>query len=165
MSRRNFLGEATAAVAGIGLVASCVPFVESMNPSADILSAATTEIDLKTIDLGKVKTIPWEGKPIFVMHRTDEQIKTMEASMGGFDPEADAKRVEKPQWLVVIGICTHLGCVPNKVAEGWLCPCHGSLYDNSGRVLRGPAPKNLYLPPYHFVSNEKLLIGKGEKKT
>ncbi len=164
VSRRNFLGEVTAAVAVVGLAASCVPFVESMNPSSDILSAATTEVDLKAIDLGKVETVPWQGKPIFVMHRTDEQIKAMQASMGGFDPEADAKRVQKPQWLVVIGICTHLGCVPNKVDEGWLCPCHGSLYDNSGRVLRGPAPKNLYLPPYRFISEHKLLIGKSGEK-
>ncbi len=94
VSRRNFLGEVTAAVAGVGLAASCVPFVESMNPSSDILSAATTEVDLNTIDLGKVKTVPWEGNPIFVMHRTGEQIKAMEASLGGFDPEADAKRVK-----------------------------------------------------------------------
>lgn len=164
-SRRNFLGEVTAVVAGIGLAASCVPFIESMNPSADILAAGTTEVDLKPIALGEVKTVPWQGKPIFVMHRTDEQIKAMQASMGGFDPVADAKRVERPQWLVVIGICTHLACVPNKVDEGWLCPCHGSLYDNSGRVLRGPAPKNLYLPPYHFVSDDKLLIGKRAKNT
>ncbi|MBI1424302.1 MAG: ubiquinol-cytochrome c reductase iron-sulfur subunit [Gammaproteobacteria bacterium] len=165
ISRRDFLGEVTSVVVGLGLAASCVPFIESMSPSEDVLSAATTEVDLKPIDPGATKTVPWQGKPIFVMHRTNEQIKAMQASMGGFDPVADAKRVERPQWLVVIGICTHLGCVPNKVDEGWLCPCHGSLYDNSGRVLRGPAPKNLYLPPYHFVSGDTLLIGKDEKQT
>jgi len=159
-SRRDFLGEVTSIVAGVGLAASCIPFVSSMSPSADILAASTTKIDLESIALGETKTVPWLKKPIFVMHRTDEQIKKMQASMGGFDPDADEKRVVKPQWLVVIGICTHLGCVPNKVTDGWLCPCHGSVYDNSGRVLRGPAPKNLYLPPYHFISTDKILIGK-----
>jgi ubiquinol-cytochrome c reductase iron-sulfur subunit len=159
VSRRDFLGGVTAVVAGAGVVAACIPFISSMNPTADVLAVATTEVDLKSISLGETKTVPWQGKPIFVMHRTTEEIAAMQVSDGGFDPETDEKRVEKPQWLVVIGICTHLGCVPNKIAAGWLCPCHGSVYDNSGRVLKGPAPKNLYLPPYHFVSEEKILIG------
>lgn len=159
LSKRDFLGMVTAGVAIVGVAASCVPFVSSMNPSMDALGKATTEVDLKGIHLGETRTVPWQGRPIFVLHRTPEQITLMAASNGGKDPESDAKRVEKPEWLVVIGLCTHLGCVPNRDATGWLCPCHGSVYDNSGRVLSGPAPKNLYLPPYHFVSNDKILIG------
>lgn len=160
LSRREFLGTVTAGVAAAGVAAACVPFVSSMNPTEDVLAKATTEIDISGIEPGKEKTFPWQGKPIFVVHRTPEEIKAMEASNGGKDPEPDSKRVEKPEWLVVIGICTHLGCVPNKTASGWLCPCHGSVYDNSGRIISGPAPKNLYIPPYHFVAENKILIGK-----
>lgn len=164
VERRHFLGGVTSVVVGVGIAASCVPFISSMNPTADIVSAATTEVDLKPIAPGETKTVLWQKKPVFVMHRTDEEIRRMQASTGGFDTAADKDRVQKPQWLVVIGICTHLGCVPTKTVDGWLCPCHGSRYDNSGRVLRGPAPKNLYLPPYRFIADDKLLIGEEEKK-
>ncbi len=159
-SRRDFLGTLTMAVAGGGVAAACVPFVSSMNPSSDVLEKATVEIDISGIPMGQEKTFPWQGKPIFVVHRTPEEIAEMVASPGGKEPVPDSQRVQKPEWLVVIGICTHLGCVPNKTAQGWLCPCHGSVYDNSGRIISGPAPKNLHLPPYHFVSNDKILIGK-----
>jgi len=159
-SRRDFLGNLTAAVAGGGVAAACVPFVSSMNPSSDVLEKATVEIDISGIPMGQEKTFSWQGKPVFVVHRTPEEIAEMVASPGGKDPVPDSQRVQKPKWLVVIGICTHLGCVPNKTAQGWLCPCHGSVYDNSGRIISGPAPKNLHLPPYHFVSNDKILIGK-----
>ncbi len=158
--RRDFLGSLTAAVAGAGAIAASVPFVSSMNPSSDVLDKATVEIDIARIGIGQEKTVAWQGKPVFVVHRTAEEIAAMESSNGGKDPEADQNRVQHPEWLVVIGICTHLGCVPNKTAQGWLCPCHGSIYDNSGRILSGPAPKNLILPPYHFVSNDKIMIGK-----
>jgi len=160
LSRREFLGTVTAGVAAAGVAAACVPFVSSMNPSSDVLAKATTEIDLSVIAPGEEKTFPWQGKPVFVVHRTPEEIAAMAASKGGKDPEPDAKRVQKPEWLVVIGICTHLGCVPNKTESGWLCPCHGSVYDNSGRIISGPAPRNLDLPPYHFVAENKILIGK-----
>jgi ubiquinol-cytochrome c reductase iron-sulfur subunit len=96
---------------------------------------------------------------VFIFHRTEEQIKAMEASNGGFDPVADKARVQRPEWLVVVGVCTHMGCVPNKEGPGWICHCHGSEYDDSGRVLRGPAPKNLEVPPYHFVADNKIVIG------
>jgi ubiquinol-cytochrome c reductase iron-sulfur subunit len=162
--RRKFLAGITSAVVGGGALMACYPFISSMNPSADVLAKATVEADLSDIAVGKVKTVLWQERPIFIFHRTPEEIKAMEASNGSsIDPEPDSKRVLKPEWLVLIGICTHLGCVPNKTDAGWLCPCHGSMYDNSGRVVRGPAPKNLYLPPYHFISDTKILLGPGHQ--
>lgn len=159
--RRNFLGKITTAAGVTGAAAACWPFVSSMNPSTDVLAKATTEADISNIPPGGEHTVAWQGKPVFIVHRTPEQIKAMESKETTIDPEADSKRVIKPEWLVVIGICTHLGCVPNRDPEGgWLCPCHGSMYDASGRVIRGPAPKNLYIPPYHFESDTKILIGK-----
>jgi len=159
--RRQFLEKATGAVAGVGIATAAWPFISSMNPSADVFSKATVEVDISHIEVGKTKTVEWQSKPIFILHRTDTQISAMQTSMGSdIDPQPDEERVLKPEWLVVIGLCTHLGCVPTKKPEGWFCPCHGSRYDNSGRVLRGPAPKNLYLFPYQFVSADKLLLGK-----
>lgn len=159
--RRQFIEKATCAVAGVGIAAAAWPFVSSMNPSSDILSKSTVEINISQIQAGEVKTVEWQSKPVFILHRTSTQISAMQASMGSnIDPQPDEARVLKPEWLVVIGLCTHLGCVPTKKSEGWFCPCHGSRYDNSGRVLRGPAPKNLYLLPYQFVSADTLLLGK-----
>ena len=157
--RREFLVKITAAVGGAGVVAAAVPFVSSMNPSSDVLAKATTEVDLSGIPEGGVHTIAWQGKPVFILHRTQEEIKAMQASDGGFEPEPDQKRVIKPEWLVVVGICTHLGCVPNKEGPGWTCHCHGSQYDDSGRVVRGPAPHNLAVPPYKFIAADKIIIG------
>ena len=157
--RRNFLLKATVAVGGAGIAAASVPFVASMNPSSDVLAKAITEFDLSGMNPGDMRTVAWQGKPVFVLRRTQEQIRKMEASDGGFDPEPDRQRVKQPEWLVVVGVCTHMGCVPNKEGPGWLCHCHGSEYDDSGRVLRGPAPKNLEVPPYHFVSSDKIVIG------
>lgn len=158
--RRDFLTTATTVVAGAGVAAACWPFISSMNPSADVLSKATTEASLKGIRPGESKTIEWQGKPVFILRRTEKQIADMESSQGGKDPQADADRVKNPDWLVVLGICTHLGCVPSRKKDGWFCPCHGSVYDNSGRILKGPAPRNLELPPYEFVTADKILIGK-----
>jgi ubiquinol-cytochrome c reductase iron-sulfur subunit len=158
-SRRNFLMKVTSVVGGAGVVAAAVPFVASMNPSSDVLAKATTEVDLSGIPEGGVHTVAWQGKPVFILHRTQDEIKAMEASNGGFEPEPDQKRVIKPEWLVVVGICTHLGCVPNKEGPGWTCHCHGSQYDDSGRVVRGPAPHNLAVPPYKFVASDKIIIG------
>jgi ubiquinol-cytochrome c reductase iron-sulfur subunit len=158
-NRRNFLIKVTAAVGGAGVVAAAVPFVASMNPSSDVLAKATTEVDLSGIPEGGVHTVAWQGKPVFILHRTQEEIKAMEASNGGFEPEPDQKRVIKPEWLVVVGVCTHLGCVPNKEGPGWTCHCHGSQYDDSGRVVRGPAPHNLAVPPYKFIAADKIIIG------
>jgi ubiquinol-cytochrome c reductase iron-sulfur subunit len=158
-NRRNFLIKVTAAVGGAGVVAAAVPFVSSMNPSSDVLAKATTEVDLSGVPEGGVRTVAWQGKPVFIYHRTPEEIKAMEASDGGFEPVPDQKRVLKPEWLVVVGICTHLGCVPNKEGPGWTCHCHGSQYDDSGRVVRGPAPHNLEVPPYKFIADDKIIIG------
>jgi len=159
--RRNLLQKATGLVAGAGVAAASWPFIASMNPSLDVLNKSTTETDVSRIAVGELKTVEWQGKPIFILHRSEAQIAEMRASNGSeIDPEPDENRVQRPEWLVVIGLCTHLGCVPTRKSWGWFCPCHGSRYDNSGRVLKGPAPKNLYLFPYTFISDDKLLLGK-----
>lgn len=159
--RRNFLEKITTVAGATGVAAACWPFVSSMNPSEDVLAKATTEVDLTNIPPGGVSSVAWQGKPVFIVHRTAAEIANAEATPGTIDPENDKKRVKKSEWLVVVGVCTHLGCVPNRNAEGgWLCPCHGSLYDASGRVIRGPAPKNLEVPAYSFVGIDKLIIGK-----
>jgi ubiquinol-cytochrome c reductase iron-sulfur subunit len=156
--RRSFLGTVTT-VAGVGgAAAACWPLVNSMNPSGDVLSNATTEVDLTQIAVGAMHTVAWQGKPVFILHRTPEEIEKMKA-LSSIEPVADDKRVQNPQWLVVVGICTHLGCVPNRREGGWLCACHGSQYDDSGRVIHGPAPHNLEVPPYKFVSADKIVIG------
>ena len=158
--RRNFLIKLTTAVGGAGVAATCVPFIASMDPSSDVLARAETEVELADIPPGGVHTVAWQGKPVFVVHRTPEEISAAEATNGVIDPQADAKRVQHPEWLVVVGVCTHMGCVPNKEGPGWICHCHGSEYDDSGRVIRGPAPKNLEVPPYRFVAADKIVIGK-----
>ena len=157
--RRNFLGAVTTVAGTAGAAAACWPFINSMNPSVDVLSNSTTEAELSHIPPGGTHTVAWQGKPVFIVHRTAQEISKAEASPGQIDPEADHKRVQQPQWLVVVGICTHLGCVPNRRAGGWHCACHGSEFDESGRVTRGPSPKNLEVPPYRFVSAEKIVIG------
>jgi ubiquinol-cytochrome c reductase iron-sulfur subunit len=157
--RRDFLIKATTAVGGAGIAAACIPFVASMNPSSDVMARATTEFDLTGMNPGDMRTIPWQGKPVFILRRSAAQIAAMAASSGGHDPQPDNKRVQKPEWLVVVGVCTHMGCVPNKEGPGWTCHCHGSQYDDSGRVVRGPAPKNLEVPPYRFLSSDKIIIG------
>jgi len=160
--RRDFLLAATSAVAGAGAVTATWPFISSMNPSQDVLAKSTTEVSLDGIEPGQAQTVEWQGKPVFILHRTDEQISKMNETQGGKDLEADNERIIKPEWLVVVGLCTHLGCVPSRKKDGWFCPCHGSAYDNSGRILRGPAPRNLDLPPYEFVTENKILIGKSK---
>jgi len=157
--RRNFLLRVTTVVGGAGAAAASLPFIASMNPSAELLAKANTEVDLSAIPEGGMHTVAWQGKPIFILHRNQQEIKAMEISNGGLDPQPDSERVKKPEWLVVIGVCTHMGCVPNKEGPGWTCHCHGSQYDDSGRVLRGPAPKNLEVPPYRFIADNKIMIG------
>jgi ubiquinol-cytochrome c reductase iron-sulfur subunit len=157
--RRNFLVKVTTVMGGAGVAAASLPFITSMNPSSDVLAKATTEFDLAGMNPGDMRTVAWQGKPVFVLRRTQEQVREMQASNGGLDPEPDSQRVKQPEWLVVVGVCTHMGCVPNKEGPGWLCHCHGSQYDDSGRVLRGPAPKNLEVPPYRFVAADKIVIG------
>ena len=166
-TRRDFLYIATAAVGAAGAVASLVPLVGQMNPDASTIAAgAPVEIDLAPIAAGQIVKVFWRGKPIYVSHRSQKEIDEARAvSVNSLpDPQADDQRV-KPghdQWLVVIGICTHLGCIPlahQGDYDGFFCPCHGSQYDSSGRIRRGPAPTNLSIPPYEFVSDTKIRIG------
>jgi len=167
-SRRDFLLLSTVAVgvAGVGLAAW--PFIHSMNPSRDVLALATTEVDLSPIEVGQSITVVWRGKPVFIRKRTPGEIAEAEKSLGGDkDPQPDSERTKRPEWLVVIGICTHLGCIPlgQRVGEprgdynGWFCPCHGSMYDTSGRIRQGPAPRNLDVPPYQFSGDSAIVIG------
>eukprot|EP00897_Mesotaenium_endlicherianum_P006088 jgi/Mesen1/5507/ME000277S04714 len=139
-------------------------FILSMSASKDVLALASLEVDLSNIPAGKTVTVKWRGKPVFIRHRTDADIaKANEVNLRELrDPELDEKRVLKPEWLVVIGVCTHLGCVPLPNAGdygGWFCPCHGSHYDISGRVRKGPAPTNLEVPQYQFIEEKRLLVG------
>mgnify|MGYP000049867202 CR=1 FL=1 len=159
-SRRNFLYVAAGGLGAVAAGATAIPFVGSMFPAADTLAAAKTEFDISTVAEGQLVVIQWQGKPVFILRRTKKQITTMETSDGGKDPQADSERVQNPDWLIVVGLCTHLGCVPSRKKDGWFCPCHGSVYDNSGRILTGPAPRNLDLPPYEFLSSDKIIIGK-----
>lgn len=166
-SKRDFLvltAQAMGAVAGGALI---WPFIDSMNPSADVLAMASTEVDLSAIAEGQEIKVMWRGKPVFIRHRTAKNIEeAQQADISTLrDPQTDAERVQKgkEQWLIQVGVCTHLGCVPlgNGQGEydGWFCPCHGSHYDSSGRIRKGPAPKNLVIPPYEFVSDTSVKIG------
>jgi ubiquinol-cytochrome c reductase iron-sulfur subunit len=166
-TRRDFLYIATAAVGAIGAGAALVPLIAQMNPDASTIAAgAPIEVDLAPIAEGQVIKVFWRGKPIFISHRTKKEIEEARnvnlASLP--DPEPDQKRVKEghDQWQVLIGICTHLGCIPlahQGQYQGYFCPCHGSVYDTSGRIRSGPAPLNLALPPYEFVSDNKIKIG------
>jgi ubiquinol-cytochrome c reductase iron-sulfur subunit len=166
-TRRDFLYIATGAVATIGAVAAVWPLINQMNPDASTLAAgAPIEVDLAPIAEGQVIKVFWRGKPIFVDHRTKKEIDEARAVDWHTlpDPESDQDRVKQghDQWLVLIGICTHLGCIPlahQGDFDGWFCPCHGSQYDSAGRIRRGPAPANLALPPYAFISDTKIRIG------
>lgn len=165
--RRDFIILTAQAMAGIGAAAALWPFIDSMNPSADVLALSTTEVDISPIAAGQEIKVMWRGKPVFIRHRTPENIAQAEAvPLSDLrDPQTDAERVKpgKAQWLVQVGICTHLGCVPvgNQAGEyhGWFCPCHGSHYDTAGRIRKGPAPINLVIPPYEFLSDTKVKIG------
>ncbi|VVC43524.1 Ubiquinol cytochrome reductase, transmembrane domain,Rieske [2Fe-2S] iron-sulphur domain,Ubiquinol- [Cinara cedri] len=139
-------------------------FVLSMAPAADVLAMASIEVNLSEIPEGKNATIKWRGKPLFVRHRTAAEIETEQNTslIELRDPEDDSVRVQKPEWLVIIGVCTHLGCVPISNAGDWggyYCPCHGSHYDAAGRIRKGPAPTNMEIPPYIFLDENTLLVG------
>ncbi|KAJ4973428.1 hypothetical protein NE237_006602 [Protea cynaroides] len=141
-----------------------IKFVLSMSVSRDVLALASVEADLSNIEPGSCVTVKWRGKPVFIWHRTEEDIKLANSVDWRYlrHPEKDSDRVKKPEWLVVIGVCTHLGCIPLPHAGefgGYFCPCHGSHYDTSGRVRKGPAPYNLVVPAYIFLNDNKLLIG------
>ena len=166
-NRRDFLVLTAQAMGAVGAAALVWPFVQSMNPSADVLAMASTEVDISAIAEGQEIKVMWRGKPVFIRHRTPENIAEAAAvNLAELrDPQTDAARVQKgkEKWLVMVGVCTHLGCVPlGNVAgdyKGWFCPCHGSHYDASGRIRKGPAPTNLAVPPYSFVSDTVIRIG------
>jgi len=166
-TRRDFLYIATGTVAALGGVAALVPLVAQMNPDASTVAAgAPIEVDLSPIADGQAIKVFWRGKPIYISHRTQKEIEEARSVNVATlpDPQTDQARVKQghDQWLVVIGICTHLGCIPivhQGDYDGFFCPCHGSQYDTSGRIRSGPAPLNLAIPPYEFVSDSKIRIG------
>jgi ubiquinol-cytochrome c reductase iron-sulfur subunit len=182
-SRRDVIMIAAGGFAAVGLGLGLWPLLDQMNPDASTLSLATTEVDLTPVEKGQAITVMWRGKPIFIRHRTEKEMEAAKAVALEelIDPFArnanlpddalatDANRAAegKEPWLVMIGICTHLGCIPQGQGVGaykgnyggWFCPCHGSQYDTAGRVRVGPAPQNLAIPPYAFVSDTKLKIG------
>jgi len=166
-TRRDFLYVATGAVAAVGTAAAIWPLIAQMNPDASTIAAgAPIEVDLAPIAEGQDIKVFWRGKPIYIMNRTKKQVEEARAvNVASLpDPETDQARVKEghDQWLVVIGICTHLGCIPiayEGTYKGFFCPCHGSQYDTSGRIRSGPAPANLPVPPYAFISDTKIKIG------
>ena len=167
--RRDFLYLSSISIGTIGTAAFIWPFLKSMNPAEDTLALGSTEVDLSEISVGQSKTVKWRGKPVFIRRRTAEEIAEAKnidiASLR--DPMSDEERVQKEEWLILEGVCTHLGCVPlgQKISDtkgefnGWFCPCHGSHYDSSGRIRKGPAPENLAVPPYEFINDTTIKIG------
>ncbi|KAI9831727.1 MAG: hsp70 nucleotide exchange factor fes1 [Phylliscum demangeonii] len=147
-----------------GAKATIQDFLVNLSASADVLAMAKVEVDLATIPEGKNVIIKWRGKPVFIRHRTSDEIQEAENVnwQSLRDPQPDSDRVKRPEWLVMVGVCTHLGCVPigdSGDFGGWFCPCHGSHYDISGRARKGPAPLNLEIPAYDFASDTALVIG------
>ena len=177
-NRRDFLYLATGATAAWGATFLAWPFVAQMNPDAASLALASSEVDLSQVPEGQVVTVKWRGKPVFVWNRTQAQVEEAKKvqladlpdkiarneNLPADAPATDANRAakDKENWLVVVGVCTHLGCVPTSNAGdfgGWACPCHGSQFDSAGRVRRGPAPENLPVPPFAFDGDTKIKIG------
>jgi len=163
-NRRDFLFTATYTVGAVGIGATIWPFIDQMNPDNSVKALATTEVDISKIQPGKSITVLWRGKPVFIKRRTETEIS--EAQTVNLDelkhPEKDGDRVKKPEWLVMMGICSHLGCVPlsdKGEYNGWFCPCHGSHYDTSGRIRKGPAPTNMEIPKYVFIDENTIKIG------
>jgi len=168
-TRRDFLYLSATAFGATGAALTGWAFIHSMNPSADVLALASTEVVLSAIQPGQAITVTWRGRPVFVRNRTPEEVAKAKADDSAAlpDPQKDSARVQKENWLVLLGVCTHLGCVPlgQKPSDskgdfgGWFCPCHGSHYDTSGRIRRGPAPKNLEVPGYTFTNDTTIRIG------
>ena len=163
-NRRDFLFTASYTVGAVGLGATIWPFIDQMNPDSSVKALATTEVDISQIEPGKSITVLWRGKPVFIKRRTESEIS--EAQSVSLDdlkhPEKDEDRVKKAEWLVMMGICSHLGCVPlsdKGEYNGWFCPCHGSHYDTSGRIRKGPAPTNMEIPKYAFIDDNTIRIG------
>jgi ubiquinol-cytochrome c reductase iron-sulfur subunit len=186
-TRRDFIHIFAAATAAVGAGAVAWPLISQMNPDASVLALSTKEVDLSAVSVGQAIKVVWQGKPIFIRHRTEEEIREAEETpisalkdpivrnenLPGSDAATDAAvvtstgGVARPEWLIVIGICTHLGCIPLGTSpgenrgdyNGWFCPCHGSHYDLAGRIRKGPAPENLLVPPYQYVSDTVVKIG------
>jgi ubiquinol-cytochrome c reductase iron-sulfur subunit len=186
-TRRDFIHIFAAATAAVGAGAVAWPLISQMNPDASVLALSTKEVDLSAVSVGQAIKVVWQGKPIFIRHRTEEEIREAEETpisalkdpivrnenLPGSDEATDAAvvtsadGVARPEWLIVIGICTHLGCIPLGTSpgenrgdyNGWFCPCHGSHYDLAGRIRKGPAPENLLVPPYQYVSDTVVKIG------
>tara|TARA_A100001037_G_C15089155_1_gene608162 strand:- start:98 stop:613 length:516 start_codon:yes stop_codon:yes gene_type:complete len=163
-NRRDFLFTASYTIGAVGIGATIWPFIDQMNPDSSVKALATTEVDISQIEPGKSITVLWRGKPVFIKRRTEIEIS--EAQSVSLDdlkhPEKDQDRVKKAEWLVMMGICSHLGCVPLSDKgdyNGWFCPCHGSHYDTSGRIRKGPAPTNMEIPEYAFVDENTIKIG------
>ena len=175
-TRRDFLYVATGSVAAVGAAASIWPFIHQMNPDASVQALAAIEVDLSAIEEGQSVSVLWRGKPVFIRHRTATEIDEARSvaldqlpdplsrneNLGADASAADENRAEKPEWLIMVGVCTHLGCIPlGQQGEfgGWFCPCHGSHYDTSGRIRKGPAPENLPVPDYEYLSDTQVRIG------
>ena len=163
-NRRDFILTATTAAGAVGVGAAVWPLIDQMNPDASVKALASTEVDRSSVQPGQSITVLWRGKPVFIKHRTPEEIE--EARKVDLNelkhPEKDEDRAANPEWLVMLGICTHLGCVPLNDKgdyDGWFCPCHGSHYDTSGRIRKGPAPTNMEVPKYEFVNSKTIKIG------
>ena len=162
--RRDFIFTASYALGAVGVGATIWPLIDQMNPDASVKALASTEVDVSGVQPGQSITVLWRGKPVFIKRRTDEEIsKARQVNLKELKhPEKDEDRVKNPEWLVMLGICTHLGCVPlgdKGEYDGWFCPCHGSHYDTSGRIRKGPAPTNLEIPKYEFVDSNTIKIG------
>lgn len=168
-TRRDFLQLTAGAFGAVGAGSVAWPFINSLNPAKDTLALSTTEVDVSSVQVGQSITVMWRGKPVFIRHRTEDEIKAaQDVDISTLrDKESDEDRVQKAEWLVMVGICTHLGCIPSGQKptdergeyNGWFCPCHGSAYDTSGRIRLGPAPKNMAIPEYTFTTDTLIKIG------
>jgi len=162
--RRDFIFTASYTLGAVGVGAAVWPLIDQMNPDASVKALSSTEVNVSEVQPGQSITVLWRSKPVFIKRRTEEEIaKARQVDLKELkDPEKDEDRAKNPEWLVMVGICTHLGCVPlgNKGEyDGWFCPCHGSHYDTSGRIRKGPAPTNLEVPKYEFVDSNTIKIG------
>ena len=165
-TRRDFLYTASYTVGIVGLGAAVWPLIDQMNPDKSVQALATTEVDISKIEPGKSITVLWRGKPVFLKRRTPEEIAEARSvnlnELKDLQKDEDRVKEGKDEWLVMLGVCTHLGCVPLSDKgdyKGWFCPCHGSHYDVSGRIRKGPAPINMEIPKYEFVDSNTIKIG------
>ena len=164
VKRRDFIFTTSYVLGAVGVGAAVWPLIDQMNPDASVKALASTEVDVSSVEPGQSITVLWRGKPVFIKRRTQEEIaKAREVDIKNLKhPEKDEDRAKNPEWLVMLGVCTHLGCVPlgdKGEYGGWFCPCHGSHYDTSGRIRKGPAPTNMEIPKYEFVNTDIIKIG------